>query len=103
MKLKIFKKIEIPNEWIKKLAEDFIEEEKINSLGSFEKLMETLKKRLKNKRIAIKEKQMDRYGEHIALWGHGHNPEGFVLQHESRHKRAVKVGIKESLRILIVI
>ena len=43
----IFKKIEIPHEWIKKLAEKTLskeEMEKINSLGSFEKLMETLKK-----------------------------------------------------------
>ena len=45
----VFKKIEIPHEWIKKLAEKTLskeEMEKINSLGSFEKLMETLKKRL---------------------------------------------------------
>ena len=36
----VFKKIEIPNEWIKKLAEKTLskeEMEKINSLGSFEK------------------------------------------------------------------
>ena len=45
----IFRKIEIPNEWIKKLAEKTLSEkemEEIKSLGSFEKLMETLKKRL---------------------------------------------------------
>ena len=41
----VFKKIEIPNEWIKKLAEKTLskeEMEKINSLGSFEKLMDIL-------------------------------------------------------------
>ena len=49
----VFKKIEIPNEWIKKLAEKTLskeEMEKINSLGSFEKLMETLKKRLEEQK-----------------------------------------------------
>ena len=68
----IFKQIEIPNEWIKKLAEKTLskeEMEKINSLGSFEKLMETLKKRL--------EEQKDRHQggnkwigtAGITLWG----------------------------------
>ena len=49
----VFKKIEIPNEWIKKLAEKTLskeEMEKINSLGSFEKRMETLKKRLEEQK-----------------------------------------------------
>ena len=104
----VFKKIEIPNEWIKKLAEKTLskeEMEKINSLGSFEKLMETLKKRL--------EEQKDRHqggNKWIGTAGtspfgaYGYNPEGIRIgQHESRHKRAVKVGIKESLRTLIVI
>ena len=69
----VFKKIEIPNEWIKKLAEKTLskeEMEKINSLGSFEKLMETLKKRLEEQKGRHQgRKQMDRYGGHITLWG----------------------------------
>ena len=42
----VFKKVEVPHEWIKKLAEKTLSQEemdKISSLGSFEKLMETLK------------------------------------------------------------
>ena len=99
----VFKKIEIPNEWIKKLAEKTLskeEMEKINSLGSFEKLMETLKKRL--------EEQKDRHqggNKWIGTAGtspfgaYGYNPEGIRIgQHESRHKRAVKVWDKREFK-----
>ena len=84
---------------IRKLAEKTLsheEMEKINSLGSFEKLMETLKKRL--------EEQKDRHqggNKWIGTAGtspfgaYGYNPEGIRIgQHESRHKRAVKVWDK---------
>ena len=99
----VFKKIEIPNEWIKKLAEKTLskeEMEKISSLGSFEKLMETLKKRL--------EEQKDRHqggNKWIGTAGtspfgaYGYNPEGVRIgQHESRHKRAVKVWDKRDFK-----
>ena len=99
----LFKKIEIPNEWIKKLAEKTLskeEMEEINSLGSFEKLMETLKKRL--------EEQKDRHqggNKWIGTAGtspfgaYGYNPEGIRIgQHESRHKRAVKVWDKREFK-----
>ena len=99
----VFKKIEIPNEWIKKLAEKTLskeEMEKINKLGSFEKLMETLKKRL--------EEQKDRHqggNKWIGTAGtspfgaYGYNPEGIRIgQHESRHKRAVKVWDKREFK-----
>ena len=99
----VFKKIEIPNEWIKKLAEKTLskeEMEKINSLGSFEKLMETLKKRL--------EEQKDRHqggNKWIGTAGtspfgaYGYNPEGIRIgQNESRHKRAVKVWDKREFK-----
>ena len=99
----VFKRIEIPDEWIKKLAEKTLsheEMEKINSLGSFEKLMETLKKRL--------EEQKDRHqggNKWIGTAGtspfgaYGYNPEGIRSgQHESRHKRAVKVLDKREFK-----
>ena len=99
----VFKKIEIPHEWIKKLAEKTLSKEdmeKINSLGSFEKLMETLKKRL--------EEQKDRHqggNKWIGTAGtspfgaYGYNPEGIRIgQHESRHKRAVKVWDKREFK-----
>ena len=86
----------IPEEWLKKLAEkNLTEEEKklIESLGGWEKLMETLKQRL--------EEQKGRHqggSKWIGTAGtspfgaYGYNPEGVRIgQHESRHRRAVKV------------
>ena len=86
----------IPEEWLKKLAENNLTEEEkklIESLGGWEKLMETLKKRL--------EEQKGRHqggSKWIGTAGtspfgaYGYNPEGVRIgQHESRHRRAVKV------------
>lgn len=86
----------IPEEWLKKLAEkNLTEEEKklIEALGGWDKLMETLKKRL--------EEQKGRHqggNKWIGTAGtspfgaYGYNPEGVRIgQHESRHRRAVKV------------
>jgi uncharacterized protein with von Willebrand factor type A (vWA) domain len=86
----------IPEEWLKKLAENNLTDEEkklIESLGGWEKLMETLKKRL--------EEQQGRHqggSKWIGTAGtspfgaYGYNPEGVRIgQHESRHRRAVKV------------
>ncbi|MGE3332979.1 MAG: VWA domain-containing protein [Rhodospirillaceae bacterium] len=89
----------IPGEWLKTLTQRmFSEEEKaqIEALGGWEKLMETLRKRLEEQK-----------GKHSggSKWigtggtspygAYGYNPEGVrVGQHESRHKRAVKVWDK---------
>jgi uncharacterized protein with von Willebrand factor type A (vWA) domain len=86
----------IPEEWLKKLAEKTLSEEDkklIESLGGWEKLMETLKKRL--------EEQKERHqggSKWIGTAGtspfgaYGYNPEGIRIgQKESRHRRAVKV------------
>ena len=86
----------IPEEWLKKLAENNLTDEEkklIESLGGWEKLMETLKKRL--------EEQKGRHqggSKWIGTAGtspfgaYGYNPEGVRIgQHESRHRRAVKV------------
>jgi uncharacterized protein with von Willebrand factor type A (vWA) domain len=86
----------IPEEWLKKLAEKHMTEEEkklIESLGGWDKLMETLKKRL--------EEQKGRHqggSKWIGTAGtspfgaYGYNPEGVRIgQHESRHRRAVKV------------
>src|SRR3954453_1388230 len=87
---------EIPLEWLLKQVElTLTEEEKkqIQSLGGWEKLMETLKKRL--------EEQKGRHqggNKWIGTAGtspfgaYGYNPEGVRIgQQESRHRRAVKV------------
>jgi uncharacterized protein with von Willebrand factor type A (vWA) domain len=89
-------KAEIPEEWLRKLTEKFLREEEkklIESLGGWEKLMETLKKRL--------EEQKGRHqggnkwigtGGTSPFGAYGYNPEGVRIgQHESRNRRAVKV------------
>jgi len=86
----------IPEEWLRKLVEkNLTEEEKklIQSLGGWEKLMETLKQRL--------EEQKGRHqggskwigtGGTSPFGAYGYNPEGIRIgQHESRNRRAVKV------------
>lgn len=95
----------IPEEWLRKLAEKHLgEEEKklIESLGGWDKLMETLKKRL--------EEQQGRHqggSKWIGTAGtspfgaYGYNPEGVRIgQHESRHRRAVKVWDQREFRNL---
>jgi uncharacterized protein len=93
----------IPEEWLKRLAEKVLTEEEkklVESLGGWDKLMETLKKRL--------EEQMGRHqggGKWIGTAGtspfgaYGYNPEGVRMgQNESRHRRAVKVWNKREFR-----
>jgi len=96
---------EIPEEWLRKLAEKVLSEEEkelIASLGGWEKLMETLKKRL--------EEQKERHqggNKWIGTAGtspfgaYGYNPEGVRIgQKESRHRRAVKVWDKREFKNL---
>jgi uncharacterized protein with von Willebrand factor type A (vWA) domain len=95
----------IPEEWLRKLAEKTLTEEEkqlIESLGGWDKLMETLKKRL--------EEQKGRHqggSKWIGTAGtspfgaYGYNPEGVRIgQHESRHRRAVKVWDEREFRNL---
>ena len=97
--------VEIPEEWLRKLAEKTLTEEEkalIESLGGFDKLMETLKKRL--------EEQKERHqggNKWIGTAGtspfgaHGYNPEGVRIgQDKSRHRRAVKVWDKREFQNL---
>ncbi|WP_350334864.1 vWA domain-containing protein [Coralliovum pocilloporae] len=96
---------EIPEEWLRKLAEKYLTEEEkqqIQSLGGWDKLMETLKERLKE--------QKDRHqggNKWIGTAGtspfgaYGYNPEGIRIgQDESRHRRAVKVWDKREFKDL---
>ncbi|HTP97018.1 MAG TPA: VWA domain-containing protein [Burkholderiales bacterium] len=95
----------IPEAWLKKLAEKLLTDEEkalIESLGGWDKLMETLKKRL--------EEQKGRHqggGKWIGTAGtspfgaYGYNPEGIRIgQHESRNRRAVKVWDQREYRNL---
>lgn len=96
---------EIPEEWLRKLAERFLTEEEkqqIQALGGLDKLMETLKKRL--------EEQKERHqggskwigtGGTSPFGAYGYNPEGIRIgQSESRHRRAVKVWEKREFKDL---
>ncbi len=87
---------DIPEDWLKKLAEKFLTEEEkaeIAALGGFDKLMETLKQRL--------EEQKERHqggNKWIGTAGtspfgaYGFNPEGVRIgQDGSRNRSAVKV------------
>ena len=95
----------VPEEWLRKLAEKHLSEEEkalINSLGGWDKLMEELKKRL-----AEQQKRHQGGNKWIGTAGtspfgaYGYNPEGIRIgQHESRHRRAVKVWDKREFKDL---
>src|ERR1700745_2994697 len=102
--LEAMEKAEIPAEWLRKLAEKYLTEEEkkqIEAMG-WDKLMETLRKRL--------EEQKGRHqggNKWIGTAGtspfgaHGYNPEGVRIgQGESRHVRAVKVWDNRECRNL---
>ena len=97
--------VEIPEEWLKRLAELNLSEEemaKIEALGGWEKLMETLRERLDEQ-----EKRHQGGSTWIGTAGtspfgaYGYNPEGVRIgQREGRHGRAVKVWDKREFRDL---
>ena len=95
----IIDKINLPKDWLEKLAEKHLtseEQKEIESLGGFEKLMETLKKRLEEqkKRHQGGSKWVGTAGT-SPFGAYGYNPEGIRIgQSESRHQRAVKVWDK---------
>lgn len=97
--------VELPEEWLKKLAEKNLSDEDkkaIEAMGGWEKLMETLKKRLEeqHKRHQGGSKMIGTAGT-SPFGAYGYNPEGVRIgQHESRHRRAVKVWDKREFKNL---
>ena len=93
----------LPEEWLRRLAEKHLSEEEkklVESLGGFDKLMETLKERLKEQegRHQGGSKWIGTAGT-SPFGAYGYNPEGVRIgQHESRHRRAVKVWDKREFR-----
>jgi uncharacterized protein with von Willebrand factor type A (vWA) domain len=96
---------EIPEEWLRLVSELHLSEEdkkRIAELGGWEKIMETLRKRL--------EEQKERHaggskwigtGGTSPYGAYGYNPAGVRIgQHESRHRRAIKVWDKREFRDL---
>ena len=97
--------VEIPEEWLRKMVEKHLSEDEkaeIDALGGLEKLMETLKERLKEQ-----EERHQGGNKWIGTGGtspfgaYGYNPGGIRIgQSESRHKRAVKVWDKREFKNL---
>ena len=101
----VLEAMDLPADWLEKQAEKFLtpeEKAEIAALGGFEKLMETLRDRLR-----------DQQGRHQggSKWigtagtspfgAYGYNPEGVRIgQDESRHRRAVKVWDRREFRNL---
>ncbi len=94
---------DLPEEWLRKMTEKFLTPEEmaeIEAMGGFEKLMETLKKRLEEQK-----KRHEGGNKWIGTGGtspfgaNGYNPEGIRIgQDKSRHRRATKVWDKREFK-----
>ena len=97
--------MDLPEDWLRKLTENNLSDEEkaaIEAAGGWEKLMETLKKRLEeqHKRHQGGSKMIGTAGT-SPYGAYGYNPEGVRIgQKESRHRRAVKVWDKREFRNL---
>ncbi|NOX72835.1 MAG: VWA domain-containing protein [Alphaproteobacteria bacterium] len=97
--------VDIPEEWLRKMAEKQLSPEEmaeIEAMGGFDKLMETLKERLKEQegRHQGGSKWIGTAGT-SPFGAYGFNPEGVRIgQDKSRHQRAVKVWDKREFRNL---
>jgi len=96
---------EIPEDWLKKLAERFLTEEEkrlIQSLGGWEELMETLRRRLAEQKARHQggNKWIGTAGT-SPFGAYGYNPEGVRIgQEEGRNRSAVKVWDRREFRNL---
>ncbi|MFB1023903.1 MAG: VWA domain-containing protein [Octadecabacter sp.] len=97
--------VDIPQDWLEKMAEKHLsaqEKAEIDALGGFDKLMETLKKRLEEQKGRHQggSKWVGTAGT-SPFGAYGYNPEGVRIgQDASRHQRAVKVWDKREFRNL---
>ncbi len=96
--------VPIPEEWLRKVAELYLTPEQmaeIKSLGSWNEIMDTLKKRLEEQqgRHQGGNKWIGTGG--TSPYGHGgYNPEGVRIGGEGKHGRAIKVWDKREFRNL---
>ncbi len=96
---------DIPEEWLRRLAEKILTEEEkqqIEAMGGFDKLMETLKKRLEEqkKRHQGGSKWIGTAGT-SPFGAYGYNPEGVRIgQDDNRNFSAVKVWDKREFKNL---
>ena len=96
--------VDIPADWLKAVAEKFLTPEEmaaIEKLGSWEEIMETLKKRIEEQ-----EKRHQGGNKWVGTGGtspygnSGYNPEGVRIGGEGKHKRALKVWEKREFQNL---
>ena len=101
----VLEAVDLPQDWLAKMAEKHLTDEEraaIEALGGFDKLMETLRKRLEEQKGRHQggNKWVGTAGT-SPFGAYGYNPEGVRIgQLESRHKRAVKVWDKREFRNL---
>jgi len=99
----VLEAVDLPADWLEKMAEKHLtarEKAEIEALGGFDKLMETLKERLKEQqgRHQGGNKWIGTAGT-SPFGAYGYNPEGIRIgQDGSRHQRAVKVWDKREFR-----
>jgi len=101
----VLEAVDIPEEWLRKMSEKHLtdaEKAEIEAMGGFDKLMETLKERLKEQ-----EKRHEGGNKWVGTGGtspfgaYGYNPEGVRIgQKEGRHGKAVKVWDKREFKNL---
>jgi len=97
--------VELPEEWLRKLTEKVLTDEEkrlIEALGGWEKLMETLQKRLAEQKGRHQggSKWIGTAGT-SPFGAYGYNPEGVRIgQDGNRNKRAVKVWDKREFKNL---
>ncbi len=101
----VLEAVDIPADWLAKMAEKHLSDEEkaeIEALGGFDKLMDTLRERLKEQqgRHQGGNKWIGTAGT-SPFGAYGYNPEGVRIgQKESRHQRAVKVWDKREFKNL---
>ncbi|KAA9008908.1 vWA domain-containing protein [Histidinibacterium aquaticum] len=101
----VLEALDLPEDWLRKQAEKHLSPEEmaeIESLGGFDKLMETLRERLNEQegRHQGGSKWIGTAGT-SPFGAYGYNPEGVRIgQDESRHRRAVKVWDRREFRNL---
>ncbi|MEM6739241.1 MAG: VWA domain-containing protein [Pseudomonadota bacterium] len=99
----VLEALDLPQDWLRKQAERLLTPEEmadVESLGGFDKLMETLRERLRdqNGRHQGGSKWIGTAGT-SPFGAYGYNPEGVRIgQAESRHRRAAKVWDTRAFR-----
>jgi len=96
---------DIPEKWLRKVAELYLTPEQmaeIEKLGSWDEIMETLKKRLEEQKARHQGgSKWIGTGGTSPFGAHGYNPEGIRIgQDQGRHGRAIKVWDQRAFRNL---